>query len=92
MRAGGRQSCRHYLAAAPQHSPGRTPGELDPLIHVSTRLKIVATLAALPDGGTLSFTRLQDMLGLKLRSAHWRSLVLPGGGHRMWPGLFTPVA
>ncbi len=39
-------------------------GELDPLIHVPTRLKIVATLAALRDGDTLSFTRLQDMLGL----------------------------
>jgi DNA-binding MarR family transcriptional regulator len=39
-------------------------GELDPLIHMPTRLKIVATLAALPDGDTLSFTRLQDMLGL----------------------------
>ena len=38
--------------------------ELDPLIHVPTRLKIVATLAALPDGDALSFTRLQDMLGL----------------------------
>ena len=35
---------------------------LDPLIHVPTRLKIVATLAALPDGDTLSFTRLQDMM------------------------------
>jgi DNA-binding MarR family transcriptional regulator len=41
-----------------------TSGELDPLIHVPTRLKIVATLAALPDGDALSFTRLQDMLGL----------------------------
>jgi DNA-binding MarR family transcriptional regulator len=39
-------------------------GELDPLIHVPTRLKIVVTLAALPDGDTLSFTRLQDMIGL----------------------------
>jgi len=38
--------------------------ELDPLIHVPTRLRIVATLAALPDGDTLSFTRLQDMIGL----------------------------
>jgi DNA-binding transcriptional ArsR family regulator len=37
---------------------------LDPLIHVPTRLKIVATLAALPDGDTLSFTRLQNMIGL----------------------------
>jgi DNA-binding MarR family transcriptional regulator len=41
-----------------------TTAELDPLIHVPTRLKIVATLAALPDGDALSFTRLQDMLEL----------------------------
>jgi DNA-binding MarR family transcriptional regulator len=41
-----------------------TADELDPLIHVPTRLKIVATLAALPEGDALSFTRLQDMLGL----------------------------
>ena|SRR6202453_2776879 len=47
-------------------TPGITAADdgLDPLIHVPTRLKIVATLAALPDGDTLSFTRLQDMLGL----------------------------
>jgi DNA-binding transcriptional ArsR family regulator len=37
---------------------------LDPLIHVPARLKIVVTLAALPDGDALSFTRLQDMIGL----------------------------
>ena len=41
-----------------------TTEELDPLIHVPTRLRIVATLAALPDGDALSFTRLQDMIGL----------------------------
>ena len=41
-----------------------TAEELDPLIHVPTRLKIVATLAALPEGDALSFTRLQDMIGL----------------------------
>jgi DNA-binding transcriptional ArsR family regulator len=41
-----------------------TTDELDPLIHVPARLKIVATLAALPDGDALSFTRLQDMIGL----------------------------
>src|SRR6202042_933955 len=52
------------LAAAPQRRPAMTTDELDPLIHVPTRLKIVATLAALPDGDTLSFTRLQDMIGL----------------------------
>lgn len=37
---------------------------LDPLIHVPARLRIVATLAALQDGDTLSFTRLQEMIGL----------------------------
>jgi DNA-binding MarR family transcriptional regulator len=37
---------------------------LDPVIHVPARLQIMATLAALPDGDALSFTRLQDMIGL----------------------------
>jgi DNA-binding MarR family transcriptional regulator len=37
---------------------------LDPLIHVPARLQIVVTLAALRDGDALSFTRLQDMIGL----------------------------
>jgi DNA-binding MarR family transcriptional regulator len=37
---------------------------LDPLIHVPARLRIVATLAALPTGDALSFTRLQDMIEL----------------------------
>jgi DNA-binding MarR family transcriptional regulator len=41
-----------------------TTEELDPLIHVPARLRIVATLAALPAGDTLTFTRLQDMIGL----------------------------
>jgi DNA-binding MarR family transcriptional regulator len=41
-----------------------TTGALDPLIHVPARLRVMVTLAALPDGDTLSFTRLQDMLGL----------------------------
>jgi len=37
---------------------------LDPLIHVPARLRILVTLAALNEGDTLSFTRLQDMLDL----------------------------
>jgi DNA-binding MarR family transcriptional regulator len=37
---------------------------LDPVIHAPARLRIVATLAALPAGDTLSFTRLQDILDL----------------------------
>ena len=63
---------------------------LDPLIHVPTRLKIVATLAALPDGDALSFTRLQDMIGLtpgnliihlrKLEEADYLSTEKTGNG------------
>lgn len=41
-----------------------TAEALDPLIHVPARLQILATLAALPDGDALSFTRLQEMIGL----------------------------
>ena len=41
-----------------------TSDALDPVIHAPARLRIVVTLAALPDGDTLSFTRLQDMIGL----------------------------
>jgi DNA-binding MarR family transcriptional regulator len=41
-----------------------TADTLDPLIHVPARLQIMATLAALPDGDALSFTRLQDLIGL----------------------------
>ena len=41
-----------------------TVESLDPLIHVPARLRIVATLAALPDGDALSFIRLQEMIGL----------------------------
>jgi Domain of unknown function (DUF1707) len=39
-------------------------GALDPLIHDPERLRIVATLAALPGGDALTVTRLQDMIGL----------------------------
>ena len=41
-----------------------TADTLDPLIHVPARLQIMATLAALPEGDELSFTRLQEMIGL----------------------------
>ncbi len=37
---------------------------LDPVIHGPARLRIVVTLASLPDGDDLSFTRLQDLIGL----------------------------
>jgi DNA-binding MarR family transcriptional regulator len=41
-----------------------TADALDPLIHVPARLQIMATLAPLRSGDQLSFTRLQDMIGL----------------------------
>jgi DNA-binding MarR family transcriptional regulator len=41
-----------------------TGDALDPLIHAPARLRIMVTLAALNDGDTLSFTRLQGMLDL----------------------------
>ena len=41
-----------------------TSDALDPVIHAPARLRIVATLAALPNRDSLSFTRLQDMLEL----------------------------
>jgi DNA-binding MarR family transcriptional regulator len=37
---------------------------LDPVIHGQVRLRIMVTLAALKEGDDLSFTRLQDLLGL----------------------------
>ena len=58
-----------------------TDDALDPLIHVPTRLRIVVTLAALKDGDTLSFTRLQDMVahlrdsGYVLNDASWDDFV-----------------
>jgi DNA-binding MarR family transcriptional regulator len=42
----------------------KTLEPLDPLIHVPARLRILVTLAALNEGDTLSFTRLQKMLDL----------------------------
>jgi DNA-binding MarR family transcriptional regulator len=71
---------------------------LDPLIHAPARLRIVATLAALPSGDTVSFTRLQDMLGLtpgnlithlrKLEGAGYIAIEKTGNG----PASLTTVA
>ncbi|MHB1570956.1 MAG: transcriptional regulator [Solirubrobacteraceae bacterium] len=75
-----------------------TVEELDPLIHVPARLRIVATLAALPAGDALSFTRLQEMIGLtagnlithlrKLEEAGYLSTEKTGNG----PASRTSVA
>jgi len=67
-----------------------TDDALDALIHVPARLRIVATLAALPVGDALSFTRLQDILELtpgnlithlrKLEDADYVSTAKNGNG------------
>jgi DNA-binding MarR family transcriptional regulator len=64
--------------------------ELDPVIHAPARLRIVVTLAALPEGDNLSFTRLQDLIGLtpgnlithlrKLEDAGYVRMVKSGSG------------
>ena len=38
--------------------------ELAPVIHAPARLRIAVTLATLDDGDNLSFTRLQELIGL----------------------------
>ena len=55
-------------------------GTLNPVIHEPERLRIAATLAALPDGDALSVTRLQRLLRLTPASlaTHLRELDLAG--------------
>ncbi len=65
-------------------------GEIDPLIHATARLRIMATLAALPVDDTLSFTRLQEMIKLsagnlithlrKLEDAEYIRTIKTGNG------------
>ncbi len=64
--------------------------ELDPVIHAPARLRIMVTLATLSDDEDLSFTRLQDLIGLtpgnlithlrKLEDANYVSTVKSGRG------------
>jgi DNA-binding MarR family transcriptional regulator len=75
-----------------------TADALDPLIHVPARLQIMATLAALPNGDQVSFTRLKDMIGLtpgnlithlrRLEDAGYLATEKTGGG----PASRTSVA
>jgi len=63
---------------------------LDPVIHAPVRLRVMVTLAALKEGDDLSFTRLQDLLGLtpgnlithlrKLEDAGYVTTAKSGGG------------
>jgi DNA-binding MarR family transcriptional regulator len=69
-----------------------TTDALDPLIHAPARLRIVVTLANLPDGDELLFTRLQEMLALTPGNliTHLRKLEEAGyvvtvkTGHGIW--------
>ena len=69
-----------------------TTDALDPVIHAPARLRIVVTLATLPEGDTLSFTRLQEMLALTPGNliTHLRKLEEAGyvatekTGHGIW--------
>ncbi|MEO5610588.1 MAG: transcriptional regulator [Ornithinibacter sp.] len=42
----------------------RPDAELDPVIHAPARLRIMATLSAVPERDAISFTRLQQLLDL----------------------------
>jgi DNA-binding MarR family transcriptional regulator len=63
---------------------------LDPVIHGPARLRVMVTLATLRDGDSLSFTRLQELLGLtpgnlithlrKLQDAGYVTTVKSGRG------------
>jgi DNA-binding MarR family transcriptional regulator len=64
--------------------------ELDPVIHAPARLRVMVTLATLRDGDNLSFTRLQELIGLtpgnlithlrKLEDAGYVTTVKSGSG------------
>ena len=87
LRPASPRLCGNALGAP---RPRMTVADLDPLIHVPARLRIVATLAALPAEDTLSFTRLQEMIGLtpgnlithlrKLEDAGYVRVEKTGGG------------
>ena len=50
--------------------------ELDPVIHAQARLRVVATLATLPEGDRITFPRLQGVLDMTAGnlSVHLRKL------------------
>lgn len=50
--------------------------DLDPVIHAQARLRVMVTLAALPDGDRLTFPRLQELLDVTAGnlSTHLRKL------------------
>jgi DNA-binding MarR family transcriptional regulator len=50
--------------------------ELDPIIHVQARLRVVVALSAIPEGDRVTFPWLKDMLGMTAGnlSVHLRKL------------------
>src|SRR6202035_4359204 len=62
--AGGRPGVLAGRGLRGGAAPRMSDDELAPVIHAPARLRIAVTLAALPDGDNLSFTRLQEMIGL----------------------------
>lgn len=54
--------------------------DLDPVIHAAARLRVTATLAALPRGDRISFPRLQELLEMTAGnlSTHLRKLESAG--------------
>lgn len=50
--------------------------QLDPVIHAAARLRIMATLATLPEGDRMSFPRVQELLDMTAGnlSTHLRRL------------------
>ena len=63
--------------AEPRPTPGlHSAAELDPVIHAAARLRITATLAAIPTGDRIVFPRLQELLDMTAGnlSTHLRKL------------------
>ena len=73
-----------------------TDEELDPAIHVPARLRIMVTLASLGEGDDLSFTRLQDLIGLTPGNLITHLRKLEGAGyittHRSGSGVTARTA
>ncbi|TGD99118.1 transcriptional regulator [Methylobacterium nonmethylotrophicum] len=57
------------------------PGDLDAIIHTPARLRIMAALAASPEGSLLEFKRLRALLGLTDGNLGAHIATLGGAGY-----------
>ncbi|TNC16465.1 ArsR family transcriptional regulator [Methylobacterium terricola] len=57
------------------------PGDLDAIIHTPARLRIMAALAASPEGSLLEFKRLRALLGLTDGNLGAHIATLEGAGY-----------